>query len=410
MPLNKEKIRILRILNRFNIGGPSWNAVLLSKFIGDEFETLLVGGTHYKGEDSSFYLTEKYHVNSIILPYMKRSINPFNDIRTLYYFISLVRKFRPHIIHSHAAKAGFFSRIIKVMKFVNCPTVHTFHGHVFSNYFSSIETSFYKKIESFLANFTNVIIVPSQKLKKEIIEILRIPENKVVVIPLAIDLTNFSRISPGFKKQCKEKLNLNHYWIVGYCGRIIPIKNLTLFIDVIAELKKNNCNIKGLIAGNGEISYVNNIISYAKSKNLIAGFGELKHLSNVDLIITGWAQDMQWFYSLIDIFLITSLSEGTPLSLIEAMACGIPCVATPAGGIPDIIKNGISGFFTFSYSVKEISSAIYSLMDNPYLYLKISNEAKKYVTCVHSTENLISQTRNLYFRLLGKYSLVSQKD
>ncbi len=131
--------RILRIVNRFNLGGPIYNAALLTKYLYPEYETLLIGGIHEDYEESSEFILHDLNIKATIIPEMSRSIKPFNDYVALKKIKQIIQEFRPDIVHTHASKAGMLGRLAALH--LNVPIiVHTFHGHVFHSYFNKLTT------------------------------------------------------------------------------------------------------------------------------------------------------------------------------------------------------------------------------------------------------------------------------
>ena len=188
---SRKKIKVLRIINRFNIGGPTYNATFLTKFLSDDFETLLIGGLPEENEANSLHILEKYGVEPILLPEMKREPNLKSDRIALKKIKTIIREFKPDIVHTHASKAGALGRRAAVS--CNVPIiVHTFHGHIFHSYFGKIKTALFKNIERYLARKSTGIIAISEIQKKELCEIHKIaPKGKTTVIPLGFDLDIF---------------------------------------------------------------------------------------------------------------------------------------------------------------------------------------------------------------------------
>ena len=142
----ERKIRVLRIINRFNIGGPTYNAAFLTKFLGNEYETILVGGLPEEGEADSLFILDKYDVKPILLKEMTREPNFYSDRKAYKKIREIIQKFKPDIVHTHAAKAGALGRRAAAAE--NVPIIlHTFHGHVFHSYFGKVKTLIFKKIE-----------------------------------------------------------------------------------------------------------------------------------------------------------------------------------------------------------------------------------------------------------------------
>ncbi|MDD3741015.1 MAG: glycosyltransferase, partial [Bacteroidales bacterium] len=182
--------KVLRIINRFNLGGPTYNVAYLSKYMSPEYETLLVGGMQDRHEACSDYIVKKLGIHAIQIPEMIREIGA-NDISAYYKIKNIIKRYKPDIVHTHASKAGYLGR--KAAISLGVPViVHTFHGHVFHSYFNKYSTAVFKKLERDLAKKTSAIIAISELQKYELCNIHKIaPENKFRVIPLGFDLDRF---------------------------------------------------------------------------------------------------------------------------------------------------------------------------------------------------------------------------
>ena len=238
--------RVLRIINRFNLGGPTYNAAYLTKYMSPEFETLLVGGMHDETEGSSKYILENLGIEPIIIPEMKREIN-FKQDRIAYKKIKvIIKEFKPDIVHTHASKAGALGRLAAHQLGVKA-VIHTFHGHVFHSYFGKVKTLFYKQIERFLAKKSTKIIAISEIQKKELtIEHKICSVDKTCVIPLGFDLSKFKDNQLEKRETFRNEWKIEENEIaIGIIGRLVPIKDHHFFIDVIDEIKdKTSKNIR----------------------------------------------------------------------------------------------------------------------------------------------------------------------
>lgn len=326
--------KVLRIINRFNIGGITYNVSYLSKYLEPDYETLLVGGPEEEGEDSSLYIPQNLGLQPKVLKQFQREINFKSDYLAYKEIKKLIKEFKPDIVHTHASKAGAIGRLAAAH--CNVPViVHTFHGHVFHSYFSKIKTHFYLFIERYLAKKTTAIVAISNKQKQELTEIFHIAsENKFHVIPLGFDLERFTTNKEKNRKEFRSKYQLADETIaIGIIGRLAPIKNHELFIEGVSYLKRNNAPaFKAFIIGDGD------------SKQLIKDFCK-KHgvtfsentKQQADIIFTSWIKEIDWALHGLDIVTLTSLNEGTPVSIIEAQAAGKYVVATNVGGIEDVL-------------------------------------------------------------------------
>ena len=338
-----KKIKILRIINRFNLGGPTFNAAYLTKYLGDDFETLLVGGEKDDSEESSEFILENLNLTPIIIPEMKREIN-FKEDKIAYKKLKkIIKEFQPDIVHTHASKAGFLGR--RAAYKCNVPVIiHTFHGHVFHSYFGKAKTAFYKNIERYLAKKSTAIIAISEIQKHELVNEYNIcKSNKVKVIPLGFDLSRFQENKLGKRIDFRKKYLLNEDEIaIGIVGRLVPIKNHTLFIDAIDQiLTKTSKKIRVFIIGDGEEK--ENLLKHCEEKKL--DFTEFTvSPRKATITFTSWIKNVDWANAGLDIVALSSLNEGTPVSLIEAQASNKAIVTTNVGGVENVVLKNKSGF------------------------------------------------------------------
>ena len=246
--------RILRIINRLNLGGPTYNAAYLSKYLPPEFETLLVTGMKDDSEESSEFIVKDLDLYPVYLPDMYRELNPFRDYRSYYKLRKLIEEFKPDIVHTHAAKAGAVGRLAASHSGVKV-IVHTFHGHVFHSYFNPVKTRMFLEIERYLARRTTKIITLSEIQKEELTGIYKIaPPEKFQIIPLGFDLDKFWEGQAEKRKRFRQQYNLDDDEIaIGIVGRLVPIKNHGLFLRALKIVTdKTNRKIRAFIIGDGE--------------------------------------------------------------------------------------------------------------------------------------------------------------
>ena len=383
--------KILRIINRFNLGGPTYNAAYLTKYLESDYETLLIGGQHDESEISSMDILNNLGLKPIIIPEMQRSLNPYKDQIAYRKIQNIIKEFKPDIVHTHAAKAGALGRRAAYKLGVN-QIYHTFHGHVFHSYFGDFKTKIFKKIERDLAKKTTKIIAISEIQKKELSKIHRIcPEEKIEVIPLGFDLEKFNVDKDSKRKKFRGKWNIKENEIaIGIIGRLVPIKNHFFFIDAIQEiLKKSEVPIRAFIVGDGEEKQ--NIINYIKSKNLDYSLDN----SSATFQLTSWIKEIDRVNSGMDIICLTSLNEGTPVSLIEAQASSKPIVSTKTGGIENIVLENKTALLSKNNDLHNFSKNLLSLVNNSNkrkLFSKYGLEKSK----DFHYEKLINRMKNLY--------------
>ncbi|NQY10157.1 MAG: glycosyltransferase [Flavobacteriales bacterium] len=391
--------RVLRIINRFNLGGPTFNVTYLSKYMSDEYETMLIGGEKEDSEDSSIFILENLGLKPVLIPEMKRSINPINDLKAYYKIKKIIKDFKPDIVHTHAAKSGALGRLAAYN--CNVPViVHTFHGHVFHSYFSNVVTNLFKILERYLASKSTCIVAISEIQKEEISGIHKIcPPEKMRVVPLGFDLKKFRTNMDQKRTDFRNKYNIKPDEIViSIIGRLVPIKNHPLFIESIAAIaKKTNKKIKALIVGDGQekenlqtlcaglnVSFVNGSFT---DKNEIIGF-------------TSWIKEVDTVLAASDIIALTSFNEGTPVSLIEAQAAGKPIISTRVGGIENIVDKNSTALLSSSDNLIEFEKNLSTLIENENKRTKMTEASTNKSTEPYEYRTLCNNMETLYKDLL----------
>ncbi len=403
--------KVLRIINRFNLGGPTFNAAYLTKYLAPEFETKLVGGSKDDSEDSSEFIVRNLGIEPVIVPEMKRSINLKNDFTAYKKIYQIIKEFKPDIVHTHASKAGTLGRI--AANRLKVPViVHTFHGHVFHSYFGSAKTLLYKTIERYLSRKSTKIIAISELQKKELSEIHKIcPPDKIDVIPLGFDLDRFRENTETKRIWFRKKFGLTQDTIaIGIIGRIVPIKNHSFFLSAIKNLKENTTKkFIAFIVGDGEdrIKLQNEAeaigLSYSfedcSNRFDLSLEPEPKHNNDVNIIFTSWIREVDIVYAGLDIVALTSYNEGTPVSLIEAQASSKPVISTNVGGIENVVEHGVSGLLT-GVSVSLFSKKLLSLVDNEEQRITFGRNGVKSVFAKYNYNRLVKEISAMYYKLL----------
>ena len=383
----------MRIINRFNIGGPTYNATFLTRFLSDDFETLLVGGLPEESEADSLHILEEYGVKPVLIPEMQRNPNFFSDRKALKKIKEIIREYQPDIVHTHAAKAGALGR--KAAYDCKVPVIlHTFHGHVFHSYFSKYKTEIYRQIEKRLASRSTGIIAISDIQKHELANVFRIaPANKIEVVPLGFDLNPFQENLSEKRKLTRENYSLKDNEIaIAIVGRLAPIKNHDLFLEV-AKLtqQKTKEKLVFFIVGDGELR--------EDIENKIAA---LKSEMEIDIRMTSWIKDIKTFNAGMDVICLTSNNEGTPVSLIEAQACNIPIVTTNVGGVMDIVNEGETGYVVPKGDANLFAEKLLLLTEDEKNRSRMSQNGWSFVKNKFHYTRLVNDVENYYRKLLSQ--------
>lgn len=392
--------KVLRIINRFNIGGPTYNAAYLSKYLSSDYETLLVGGQKDESEDSSEFIVEKLGLSPIIIPEMKREIN-FKDDKIAYQKIKeLIAEFKPDIVHTHASKAGAIGRLAAYNMKVPI-IIHTFHGHVFHSYFGKMKTSVYKNIERYLAKKSTSIIAISDIQKKELTKDHKIcNDSKVKVIPLGFDLDRFRENTLEKRNHFRNEWNIDDDTIaIGIVGRLVPIKNHHFLLKSAKEItKKTSKKVRFFIIGDGELK--NELIEYCKTLELDFS---TKRDSTAYITFTSWIKDIDRVNAGLDIITLTSKNEGTPVSLIEAQASSKPIVSTNVGGIENIVKVNKTALLSETDDLETFTKNLLKLIEEEDTRTKMSKNGEHVFENFHYKR--LASDMEKHYNLLLKQTL-----
>jgi len=391
--------KILRIHNRLITGGPSLNALYLTKYLSTQFETLLVVGEKEHHEQNAYFLAEEMGIKPILIPDMGRSIHPVKDYKAYKKVQEIIKEFKPDIVHTHSAKPGAVGRL--AASSLNVPAIiHTYHGHVFHSYFGKLKTNFIINTERFLAKKSHALIAISDQQRNELVEDFHIAEQtKFKVIPLGFELKKFSENQDEKRKKFRKEFNLEDDVIaIGIIGRLVPIKNHNLFLEGIDYLLRTTSKkIKAFIVGDGETRKA--LENKAHQLNIPVSHD---HDPNASLTFTSWRNDIDVINAGLDIIALTSRNEGTPVSLIEAQAANKPIVSTRVGGIGDIVLENETALLSDINDSASFRENLLRLVDNDELRNWFNKKGADHVQKKFSVERLADDMSNLYFELLDK--------
>jgi glycosyltransferase involved in cell wall biosynthesis len=390
--------RVLRIINRLNLGGPTFNAAYLTKFMEPEFETLLVSGMKDAAEESSEFVVKNLDLHPVYMPEMYRELNPFRDYKSYYKLRKIIDEFKPDIVHTHAAKAGAVGRLAAIHSGV--PVIlHTFHGHVFHSYFGSVKTRMFLEIERYLAKRTTKIIALSELQRDELVKEFRIAsKDKFAIVPLGFDLSRFETDKENKRKSFRAKYNISEDEIaIGIVGRLVPIKNHELFLNAIHLVTQSTQRkIRVFIIGDGEQRA--NIEAVATKLGL--KFDNTNPTTPNLLTFTSWIKEIDVSNAGMDIIALTSKNEGTPVSLIEAQASGKPIVSTTVGGIENIVLENVTALLSPKDNVEAFAQNLLKLIEDDDYRLKMAQDGSDFVRQKFSYHRLCTDMSNLYNSLL----------
>ncbi|OYW18397.1 MAG: hypothetical protein B7Z54_06150 [Sphingobacteriales bacterium 12-47-4] len=368
-----------------------------------EFETLLVTGDKDDHEQDADELATHHGITPLCVTEMKRAISFNDDWKAYQKLKKIIREFKPDIVHTHAAKSGALGRLAAR----NCQVpviVHTFHGHVFHSYFNPLKTNFFIRAERYLARFTDGIVAISEKQRHELVDEFKIaPANKFHIIPLGLDLDPFVVDQDLKRRKFRDEFQLAEDTVaIGIIGRLVPIKNHGLFIKALKKvLTRSSKPVKAFIIGDGESREP--IMTMAREAGIpFVAPGEKN--PEAPLVFTSWRMDVDVVCAGLDIICLTSLNEGTPVSLIEAQAAGRPIVSTRVGGIADVVLEGKTALLADLGNEDAFSDQLVEMVDSEQKRQIMSDAGRDFVLNKYGYKRLVHDMEKLYGELLSKKS------
>lgn len=395
--------KVLQIVNRLNLGGITYNAASIAARLRPEFETMIVAGMKDDTEESSEFMLKNLGLEPVYIPDMMREIDPVRDYKAYCHLLEIIRKFKPDIVHTHAAKAGMVGRL--AARRAGVPViVHTYHGHVFHSYFGKAKTRIILEIERFLGRLSTGIIAISEKQKQELGSVYRVarPE-KIHVVELGYDLVPFQTSMNEKRKKFRETYQVSDNTIcVGIIGRLVPIKNLQFFLEAWNAITNNKgLNIKAFIIGDGEERPA--LETWCTANGLHFSCPEKPDYS-ASLVFTSWIFEPDLAMAGMDIIALCSHNEGTPASLIEAQAAGKPIVSSNVGGISNIVLPGKTALLTTPGNQQEFTDALLKLITDAPFRRSMETGGPEFANSRFHYDRLTSDIKDLYHHLLMKRS------
>ncbi len=396
------KPRVLRIINRLNLGGPTYNAAYLTKYLEPDFDTLLVSGMKDDQEESSEFIARQLNLQPVYIPDMYRELNPFKDYKSYYRLRKIIEEYKPDIVHTHAAKAGAVGRLAAFHSGVKV-VVHTFHGHVFHSYFNPVKTNIFLQIERYLASRTTRVIALSPLQRDDLAYKYRVASDaKISIVPLGFDLTKFQTNMSEKRMYFRERYNISDDEVaIGIVGRVVPVKNHELFLRALKIVSEATAKkIRAFIIGDGECR--ERIETLATELGLKFNNQNLSE-KNI-LTFTSWIKEIDVSNAGMDIIALTSHNEGTPVSLIEAQASSKPIVSTNVGGIENVVVPDNTALLSAPNDIEAFAQNLLTLIENDHLRTNLSKNGAEFVTNRFSYQRLCTEMAALYNSLLNGHN------
>jgi glycosyltransferase involved in cell wall biosynthesis len=379
--------RILRVITRMNIGGPATHVVLANRGLEERgWETLLVFGT--VEPDEAEVDTSTITVPFQRVPSLARPIRPLADARAGAAIAGVIRRFRPHVVHTHLAKAGQLGRGMALLT-SRAKRVHTFHGTVFSGYFGDAASRAIVRAERVLGHRTDAVVALSERQRNELLEERIAPADRIHIIPLGLNLERFAPArEPDARQAARTRVGIPGDAIaIAAVGRLVPIKRLQRLVEAFGIVAARVPSARLYFVGDGsERAALQSQVAAARLSDRVT--------------FAGWSAATPDWYAAADVVVLTSDREGTPLALIEAAAAGRPVVATDVGGVADVVADGSTGFIVPAQDVTALADRLTLLALDPALRDRMGREAPAQAGR-YAADRLVTDLDNLYRGLLG---------
>ena len=380
-----SRVRVLRLIARLNVGGPAIHATLLTERLNPaRFTTTLVTGTEEKGEANYLELYGRTMPVQVV-PDLGREIRPLNDLRTVWRLMQIIRRERPHIVHTHTAKAGALGRAAAILCGVPV-VVHTFHGHVLRGYFSPAKTAVYRGIERVLATRTDRLLTVTARVGQELKALGVGRPEQYRTLPLGFDLAPLL-VAERRRGELRAELQVGDAPLIGIVARLVPIKAHEVFLAMAARVHQVYPAAQFLIVGDGELR-----APLEQRVQELGLTGAVRFL--------GWRADIDTLYADIDVVVLTSRNEGSPVALIEAMAAGVPVVSTEVGGVADVVQHGVTGLLAAMDDDAALARHVVTLLGDRALGQRMGQQGRAIVAATYGADRLVADIERLYEELL----------
>lgn len=383
-PMKKDSgdpIRVMRIIARMNVGGPAVQVSgLMRGFNPLKFDHRLYTGFCGTGE-ADYLDTVARDVVAFRIKGFGRRVSLAGDLKAFFALVREIRRFRPDVIHTHTAKAGFIGRIASIVSLHHSIRVHTFHGHLLNGYFGNFKVTLIVFAEKLLAFFTDQLLAVGDKVRQDLLEVGVGSENSFGLMPPGLSVGTL----PERKESC-ESFGLSASQLqCAFIGRVTQIKRPDRFLDVVREVKRREIDLNFFIAGDGEL------LDVTRCRILE---------ENLPVTVLGWQSEIEKVLSAADIVILTSDNEGTPLSLIQAGMSALPVVTTNVGSVPEVVLDGFTGFVT-SVNVNEIADALEKLVNEASLRAQFGTTTQTFTLENFGVQRLVDDHQELYRKLLS---------
>ena len=390
-------VRVLRVIARLNVGGPALHVTYLARGLAERgYETTLVAGDVARGEESMAFVAERAGVDVVSLPGLSRELSPVRDALAAWRLARIIRAVQPDVVHTHTAKAGAVGRAAALLAGRRPVVVHTFHGHVLRGYFGRLGTLLFRAIETVLARVSDRLVAVSPEVRDELVGLGVAPASKFSVIRLGIELE--PRVSfDGDAGEIRRRHGIAaEAFVIGWFGRMTAVKRTDDLLSMLADVRERGIDALLLLVGDGD--------DRPRLEQRAHDLGLAR-----SCLFLGYQEDVAPWYAVCDAVVLTSASEGTPVTIIEALAAGRAVVATNVGGVPDVVDECETGFLVRPGDTPAFAERLEILARDPERRGQMGREGRERMLSRYAVERLVDDVDALYRELLRMTSATSPR-
>jgi glycosyltransferase involved in cell wall biosynthesis len=374
-----ERIRVVRVVTRMNVGGPAIQVSVLARLDPARFETRLLAGP-VQGDEADYVALRDPDLPVELVPGLQRAVHPGRDAQAFARLVKVIRSYRPHVVHTHMAKAGVLGRLAALA--CNVPvTIHTFHGHLLEGYFPPMVVKGIVATERALAKRTTKLVSIGERVRDELLaEKVGTPDRYVVAAPAV-------RLGPSpDRATARALLGLPpDQPIVGFLGRLTGVKRPDRFVAAALVIAQKVSDVCFVVVGDGDLG--------AQIREQARPLGDRIHF-------LGWRHDVEVVHAAVDLMMLTSDNEGMPVSLIEASLCGRAAVTTDVGSAREVVVDGVSGFVVPPDPTKLAEAAVRILCDAS-MRAAMEAGARRHAEATFGPRQVVKGYEDLYETLLA---------
>jgi glycosyltransferase involved in cell wall biosynthesis len=388
------------IVGRLVIGGITMNTLDLIYRLRDEFRFILVAGAPEKDEVEVDHLKHLLDgLECVYIPFLKRSVHIPNDLKAYVELKRLMRLYSPQVVHTIGAKPGLVGRLAAKRCGVRS-IVHVYHGHLFHSYFNWMVTAALIRLERKLAGISTRIVVISKMQEHDLVNVYRIcKKDKITMIPVGIDVEKFNHLPHENRARFRSQYLLEDDEVaIGIVGRIVPIKNHLFFLFLAREIARTtSLRARFFIVGDGSVQRKKLEAYLTEHQVDFTCFPENPVKATVTF--TSWKTDTEVVMAGLDIVTLTSLNEGTPVSLMEAQAAGKPVITSNAGASAEVMISPVSGYLAELRDPADFLSKLILLATDSSLRKKMGEEGRKFILSNYNLDMQVTAMHRLYSSL-----------